>query len=123
MWIWEGAACGSALAGDSAAAARWLEKVRAGSKDNEAAHTRALLCLDRLDEAEALLLKRLAGDDPEEVLRKVQDYRLGPGLTATQKLIDDRFRAVVARPAVQAAIAKVGRTLSLPLSKTYWGDV
>lgn len=122
MWMWSNAACALALDGDSAAAAPWLRKVEAGSKDNEAAHMRALLCAGDLDGAERLLIRRLEGDNAADVLVALQDYELGGyDSPATRRLVD-RLHAVRARPAVQAAIARTGRVIRLPLARTYWGE-
>lgn len=124
MWMWESAACGHAMAGDPAAAAPWLAKLEAGSANNRAAHVRALLCLDRLDAAETVMIARLEGDQPESVLLALQDYRPGrPETSVLAKLLRERYDAVKARPAVKAAIDRVGRVIGLPLTKSYWGDV
>jgi tetratricopeptide (TPR) repeat protein len=122
MWIWSAVACGHALAGDPAAAAPWLAKLEQGSIDNQAAHMRALLCANRLDRAEQLMLARLAGKDAEPALRLMHDYRLGSFKSPARRMIQERGLAVGGRPAVRAAAAKVGRTLSLPLSQVFWGD-
>ena len=122
MWIWSAVACGHALAGDPAAAAPWLAKLEQGSIDNQAAHMRALLCANRLDRAEQLMLARLAGKDAEPALRLMHDYRLGSFKSPARRLLQERGLAVGRRPAVRAAVAKVGRTLSLPLSEVFWGD-
>ncbi|MFN3388237.1 MAG: hypothetical protein ACK40O_04850 [Allosphingosinicella sp.] len=122
MWIWSSAACGHALGGDMAAAAPALARLKEGSETNEAAHMRALLCADDMDAAETLLIRRLRGDDPHEVLAALQDYTVGEHRTEAGRLIAGRLQALRARPAVAAEIAKVGRILPLPLSKIYWGD-
>jgi tetratricopeptide (TPR) repeat protein len=122
MWMWSIAACAHALSGDQAGAAPWLEKLRKNSADNEAAHMRALLCANDLDAAEALLIARLKGDDRQSVLLKLQDYRQGSLLSAISKVLEPRLLAVRERPAVKEAISGAGRIISLPLSRTYWGD-
>lgn len=122
MWMWSTAACGLALGGDVPGARPWLDKLEAGSKDNQAAHMRALLCAGDLDGAERLAVKRLAGDDPETALVAAQDYQLADYRSPERKLIETRWKAVLSRPAVQAAIAPIGRTMSLPLSRVYWGE-
>lgn len=122
MWMWSSAACGLALGGDTAGAVQWLRKLEAASADNEAAHMRALLCLDDLDAAERLLLRRFESDEVADVLVALQDYQLDGGDTATSRLLLERWNKVRARPAVQAAIARFGRVMALPLSRTYWGE-
>lgn len=122
MWIWSNAACAHALAGDKAAAAPWLARLKEKSAVNRSAHIRALLCLDDLAGAEAVMVERLNGDDADAALAALQDYRLGEFRTEMARLLETRWEALRARPAVQAAIEKAGRILPLPLSKIYWGD-
>jgi hypothetical protein len=121
MWMWSGAACGLAAAGDAAAAAPWLARLEEASAQNPAAHMRGLLCLDRLDAAEALTIRRLAEPDPSDVLMALQDYQPRANASAYAKALEERLAKVRARPAVQAAIAKVGRVIPLPVTRSYWG--
>ncbi|HUE78967.1 MAG TPA: hypothetical protein VMN38_04995 [Sphingomicrobium sp.] len=121
MWMWEGAACGNSFAGNLQAAQPWLAKLKAGEKDNPAALTRALLCANDIDGAAAAVIKRLNGDDPEDMLQALQDFTAGPDLPAAKKTLEERLRQAIARPDVQAAIAKHGRVMKVPLSRTYWG--
>lgn len=121
MWMWSGAACGHSFAGNAAAAQPWLAKLKAGEKDNPAALTRALLCANDIDAAAASVIRRLDGDDPEAMLIALQEYSVGSHLPANKKTLETRLRQVVARPDVQAAIAKHGRVMKLPLSRSYWG--
>ena len=122
MWIWSNAACAHALGGDQAAAAPWLARLKEKSASNRSAHIRALLCAGDMGAAEAVMIERLSGDEAEDALVPLQDYRLGETRTPMARLMEERWTALRARPAVQAAIAKVGRILPLPLSKIYWGD-
>lgn len=119
MWMWETVACGYALAGQPELAAPWMARLKAGSANNEAAHMRALICTGDMTGAEALMLARLAGEDSDQMLVALQDYRLDP---KAGNLMEDRFRTLRSRPSVAAAIAAKGRILSLPMSKTYWGE-
>lgn len=121
MWMWEGAACAHTAANDPAKATPWMDKLKQGEKDNPAALTRALLCVNDLDGAAAILIRRIDGDDTEDVLEAVQDYSIGPDLPPTRKLLEQRLRQVVARPDVGAAIARHGRVMKVPLSRVYWG--
>jgi len=121
MWMWEGAVCAHTHAGSPDRAGPWLAKLKAGEKDNPAALTRALLCVNDLDGAAASVIRRLNGDDPEDMLKALQDYTIGPDLPRTRKLLEDRLREVIARPGVQAAIASKGRLMKVPLSRIYWG--
>lgn len=109
---------------DPAAADRLLATMRARETDNEAALTRALLCLDRQDEAAALYVRRLGSplsrDDALEAFRVV---RAPPVLTPRQKEMERRRQAVLARPEVVKALGAAGRGIDLPLAGPYWGDV
>jgi tetratricopeptide (TPR) repeat protein len=122
MWIWSTAACAESLAGNSSAAAPWLAKLAASSDKNKAAHTRALLCANDLDAAEAMLVKRLDGDDAADLLVGLHDYQLDTVGNDADRTISERLRAVIERPRMKAAIEAMGHRLSLPLSKIYWGD-
>jgi len=116
MWIWETATCALAAQGKLQEAAPWLAKLQAGRTDNLSALKRAFLCLDRIEDAEAVAIEQLAGDDASDALREFQNVR-EPAVPRSQydQLIFDRWEAVVARPAVKAAVEKVGRILDLPV--------
>lgn len=120
MWMWSIAACAHSRSGQPAQAAPWLQRLSGSSDRNQAAHMRALLCAGDLDGAEALLLKRLEAEDGDGVLVQLQDYSLDDG--GRDPELDRQMALVRARPAVAAAIARRGRILKLPLSRTYWGD-
>lgn len=122
MWIWSTIACAESMEGNSEAAAPWLAKLAASSEKNEAARMRALICADRMDEAEKLLLARLAGPESDQLLTALHLYEIGGPAGSRQKLLAERLEALLERPAVKAALDKVGRRLALPLSKIYWGD-
>lgn len=121
MWMWEGAACAYAMMGQGAKAKPWLDKLKAGEKDNEAALTRALLCTNELDAAAALLVRRFDAPDGAGVLTAIQDYqRVGKG-PSNRALLEQRWRIVMERPDVKAAIERRGRILALPLARAYYG--
>jgi hypothetical protein len=75
-----------------------------------------------LDASERLVIQRLGSDNPAEMLLSLQLYRMetseGVGLDAVRK----RFDAVRERPAVRAAAERVGRILTLPIDRTYYGS-
>ncbi|MBA3511987.1 hypothetical protein [Sphingomonas sp.] len=121
MWMWEGAVCGYSFGGNPQAAQPWLVKLKANEKDNRAALTRALLCANDTDGAAASLIRRLEGDAADDALIALQDYSAGPDLPATKRTLETRMREIVLRPDVQAAIAKKGRVMKVPLSRIYWG--
>lgn len=94
---------------DTAAADAAMKFLRDHRDDAADAYMEALLVEDRLDEAAADLIARLA--DPEtraDALRGVQQYKEPPGPEWLMKLQASRAR-LIARPDVQAAVAKVGR--------------
>lgn len=122
MWMEEGVVCSLAALGRAAEAAPRLERLRASGDTNPSARTRAMLCVGDLDGAERLLIERLQSKDPEQALVAVQRYRMAGRRSAVAELTQDRWAEVIARPAVQQAIARVGRVLELPLVDAYWGS-
>ncbi|MFN3944328.1 MAG: hypothetical protein ACK4K7_05320 [Allosphingosinicella sp.] len=122
MWIWAGGVCALAQLGRGDEAAPWLAKLSENSQENGAAHTRALLCMGDEDAAEALLVRRLGGDDADRLVIGLQDYR-GGTLVAPAQALDDRLMRVRERPAVREALEHVGRVMELPLSRTYYGSM
>ncbi len=121
MWIASTIVCGLTELGRAADAGPQLERMRPIADANPAAMTQAHLCLGDDDAASALLVQRLEGADPVPAILALQDYGIGrdaPGIAARY----DRLIALRDRPAVQAALARVGRVLTLPLDRTYWGN-
>lgn len=120
---WISAAIVCALAGldRGAEAAPQLERLRAQSEVNPAALTRAYLCVGDSDGAAALMVHRLESDDPDSAVLALQDYALSSG-GAQQGPLFDRLVALRERPAVNDALGRVGRVMTLPLARTYWGD-
>lgn len=93
----------------------WLERLRAQVDVNPDALMRAHLCLNDLDAAEALVVRRLGGENPLRVVLALQDYELQSEAERSDSL-SVRYRSLRERPAVQAALARVGRILRLPLA-------
>jgi len=121
MWIASSIACALAGLGRPAEAAPQIERLAAHAELNPTALMRAYLCLGRDDDAAALLVHELDGDDPQAAILALQDYQRARGIAQTGPIYE-RLAALRARPEVQAALARVGRVLSLPLSRTYWSD-
>jgi len=122
MWRDAGLVCARFRLGDRAGAEALLPSMRERWKENAAALTRALICLDALDEAAALYVRRL--EDPAERAGALEAFRVGrPPPVPPPALVEFEARRakVLARPEVQAALAKWGRPLTLPLAGTYWG--
>jgi tetratricopeptide (TPR) repeat protein len=124
MWIASSRVCALASLGRPAEAAPLLARLVALRDTNAAALSRAYLCLGDDEAAAALLVHRLESDDPDSVVLALQDYTLGTnpaGPQPTRALIT-RLLALRERPEVRIALDRAGRTLSLPLARSYWGD-
>ncbi|HYI47216.1 MAG TPA: hypothetical protein VEX35_02015 [Allosphingosinicella sp.] len=120
-WIDSTRVCALASLGRAPETEAPLARLRGWSEINAPALSRAYLCLNNLDAAAALLVQRLGRDDPVPAILALQDYRLsrGPGQAGPMHA---RFLSLRDRPEVRAALDRVGRVLSLPLARTYWGD-
>ena len=123
MWIASAIVCSLAYLERAGEAAPMLERLRAGSDDNQAALMRAYLCLGNMEEAEALVIRRLEGDHPESMVLAFQDYQIDRDEMHDGDPAFDRFMSLSERPAIQAALERVGRVLQLPLSRTHWGGI
>jgi hypothetical protein len=124
MWRDAAAVCAHAQLGDAAATRDQLDLMRPRWRENAAALTKALICADALDEAAALYVRRL--DTPATRFGALAAFRSGrapPVTTPVRAAFEARRAQVLARPEVQAALAKWGRALTLPLAGTYWGDL
>lgn len=125
MFVNNAAVCSLAAQGKDREAAVWAEKMEDQADVNASAMTGALLCLNDLDGAEALIVKRLHGDDQIDMLIALQDYREGDDRFSSDfgRTLKERWESVVSRPSVQAAIEETGRILKIPLAVSYWGDL
>jgi len=122
MWIRSAIVCALASLDRAAEAAPTLTLMRANSERNQAALMRAYLCLNDMAAAEALMIARLESDDPVDAVLALQDYQLA-GPAAGADPLEERLRALAARPAVRAALERIGRVLPLPIARTYYGDI
>ncbi|HWT11846.1 MAG TPA: hypothetical protein VN231_03755 [Allosphingosinicella sp.] len=122
MWIRATIVCALASLERAAEAAPTLALMQAQSDGNPAAMMRALLCLDDMAAAERLMVSRLDGDDPEQAVLALQDYALVPAAAGPDPILE-RLMALRERPAVRAALERVGRIVQLPVARTYWGGV
>lgn len=119
-WIWSSAACALAAQGKVAEAETWLAKLRDKSSENYWALNHALICTDKLDEAELLMVKKLGEDSPIGLVGAFQNYKEDSAHpSAFDKHIEDGWRTLADRPAVKAAFDKVGRVLTLPTVASY----
>lgn len=121
MWISAWIACSLAQLGRAAEAAPQIARMRPLADVNGAALTMAHLCLDDEDAAAALVVDRMEGDDPGAAILALQDYALSRGIAQAGPL-QQRLLALRERPDVRAALQRAGRTLTLPLARTYWGN-
>ncbi|WP_395444631.1 hypothetical protein [Caulobacter sp. UC70_42] len=56
-------------------------------------------------------------------LEAFRTARPPPSESAYEKTFHARLESVQARPEVQAAVARWGRVLTVPLAGTYWGRI
>ena len=119
MWILSNAICAMERLDRRDEINSLLRRLWRGRDDNPEALTRAYLCMGDLDAAEELIVRRLrAGDaDARRLVRSFQTYQLGGSI---DDVVEGRFAEIRDRPAVRAALDRVGRILSLPLDGTYW---
>jgi tetratricopeptide (TPR) repeat protein len=125
MWIASSRVCALASLGRRAETTELLARLVALRDTNGPALSRAYLCLGDDAAAAALLVHRLESDDPHSVILALQDYALtGPPAAAQQptRALSTRLLALRERPEVRAAFDRVGRNLSPPLARSYWGD-
>lgn len=93
-----------------------IEYMRSHRTDALATYQTALLDANRLDAASDLLLERLHNAAwRDDVLIGMQNYAESPvtPIIATRNV---RWRAIIARPSVQAELSKVGRVEQVPLT-------
>lgn len=107
---------------DQKAAAAMLETLRARKEENPGALSQALLCMNRIDEAAALLIWRL--QSPEHRSGGLDPFwvaKAPPAIPPWLATFEARRQALIARPDVRAALEKVGRPVTTPLAGDYWG--
>jgi hypothetical protein len=99
-----------------------LSTLREGRMSNPQAFAYALLCANRLDEAEQWYIRRL-GDARlrTDALQALQLYEQAKNEPAFYTQLQERLGKVRDRPAVQKAIARVGRTLTIALPRSVVG--
>lgn len=123
MWVAATRACAAEQLGDAELLREALAFLEEHESDNVAARTRALLCVNDLDAAADLYIRRLA--DPHErdgALLALQIYERPGVVQPRRRQLAERLSVVRARPDVQAAVAAVGRIEEAPIHATYWGD-
>jgi hypothetical protein len=115
--LWHDVRLAAALAtGDAALANASLAYMAAHPADALSTYQFALLRVNRVDEAAALLIQRL--DDPvsrDYALSEIQQYRDPPPPIPSDVVMRDRLRQLTQRPDVRQSIDRVGRILDVPL--------
>ena len=124
MWAASIRACANEQLGRIDARNAALEELRAEERENPAAHVQALLCANRLDEAAASMIRRLAKPElQDEAFAALHEKRPTPAEERPfPKLLGERFATVCERPDVRAAAAPLGTIESIPLTSVYWGS-
>tara|TARA_R110000868_G_scaffold34829_1_gene125405 strand:+ start:209 stop:1744 length:1536 start_codon:yes stop_codon:yes gene_type:complete len=124
MWAWEVQACAHHQLGEFDASAALLANMAEHWADNPAAYQQGLTCAGTIDEAAALLIRRL--EDPEHApsalaaLQRYQPAFTAPGMRLATEWAA-QFDALAERPDVAAALQPVGRVEQSEIVDAYWG--
>ena len=123
MYILDAQACAlHQLGRTEEAEAVFNEEISPLSKENRGAYTHTLLCLGRLDDAEAEYIDRLSNrDDQESTLDTFVQFKGGIPVGTFSSELRKTADKVKARKSVQDALAPVGRSISIRGYDTYWG--
>ncbi len=122
MWVAAERACAATGLADAATAAKALSFTQAHVNDNRNARVKALLCANQPAEAAAVYVAWLQ-NPVERTEALVQLCHFAQASRAPfDAIIGDRFGKLRDDPAVQAAVAKVGRTDTLTLYGSVWID-
>lgn len=124
MWAAAVRACAAEQLGDAALRTEALAFLAEHENDNPAARTNALLCVNDVDGAAALYIRRLSDEQHQaSALKALQIYTIvGERDLAREPELRARLNQVRARADVRAAVDAVGRIEEIPLHSTYWGD-
>ena len=60
---------------------------------------------------------------PKSLVLAFQDFQLDSDEIREDDPAFDRFMSLSERPAIRAALERVGRVLQLPLARTHWGGI
>jgi transglutaminase-like putative cysteine protease/tetratricopeptide (TPR) repeat protein len=123
MWIWAGRACALRQLGRADEAKTFDSKLAEKPEENRAAATMAAACRGDTATMESQLLARL--DDPERRNDALQGFihftgpdKASARVLSLRKLMDE----VRARPAAQAKLKALGRSVPYTGARSYWGD-
>ena len=107
---------------DAKAAEPMLESLRKRRDENPGALSQALICMNRLDEAAALLIWRLQTPEHRSgALDPFWNAKAPPYIPPWLAEFERRRQSILVRADVKAALAKVGRPVTTPLGGDYWG--
>lgn len=117
LMVWQQTqACAYAQLNDKTKLAAAMAYLHAHAKDGPRSIESAQLCADDADGVAKTIIDALHDPDTRAAtLAALQDYVEDPGVGAWGLQLLNRWKAVRARPDVQAAIAKVGRIESYPI--------
>jgi hypothetical protein len=102
--------CGAWLAGDRAQAQEQIGYLREHRSEGRGLYTDALMQEERLDEAAADVIERLASEKQRgRILLEVQDFRDPPSVPPNAKHLHELWDALLARADVHQALEHVGR--------------
>ena len=123
MWIASVRACAADQLGDTAARRSAIAYLREHERNNVAALARALLCVNDIDGAAALFIRRLRDrSERSDALMSLQVYSPPRGKALPRRAVRaDRLARVRDRLDVRAAVEVVGRIEKVPLP-VYWVD-
>ncbi|MDP1631846.1 MAG: tetratricopeptide repeat protein [Caulobacter sp.] len=120
-WIDSQRACAQADL-DRKAAEALLTSLRKSRERNPGALSQALICMNRLDEAAALLIWRL--QTPSHRAGALDPFWVSlppPVVAPWQARFESRRQTLLARTDVRQALDAVGRAVAVPLSGDFWG--
>jgi hypothetical protein len=121
MWRTAEQICALA-ATDAPAAWRLLPAAMVREPNGPEALQKALLCMDRQEEAAALFVQRLKEPGRRlDALGAARTVRRPPSVPEREAELLRRRDAMIARPEVQNALAAVGRPVDVPLAGELYG--
>nr|MDP8994625.1 hypothetical protein [Pseudomonadota bacterium] len=121
MILWGNAACAAARLGRRGESDAWMRRMEAKVDENRPAMIATHLCRGEADAAERILIGALESDDwRDQAILWMQDWQPRTDAPASLRA-EAQFAELRARPAVQAAFARVGHRLRLPLPSTLYG--
>ncbi len=123
MWAKSTEVCARALSIPATEFSEQLNYLRTHRDKNASALSRALLCVNNIDEAAEVYIERLNDlDERDDALSGLQIVIDTPNMLPVSKILQQRFDIIRQRADVKAAANDVGRILQLPIYPTNWGD-